>query len=450
MKITVFGLGYVGLVTAACFADTGYKVMGIEINPDKLALLKQGRVPFYEADLDAMLKRNIDAGRLTFSDNVEQGVDFGSIQFITVGTPPLANDRGVDLSYVYSVANTIGTYLKNEKLVVVKSTVPVGTCDEVKTIIANALKKRSANINFDVAFNPEFLKEGAAVDDFNKPDRIIFGTAEPWSIELLTSLYAPFNRNHNRTMVMDTRSAELTKYAANAMLATKISFMSEIANIAERFGADIEHVRQGIGADPRIGYHFIYPGCGYGGSCFPKDVQALIDVSEKVGYDSRLLKAVEDINHDQKQTLFIKISAHFGGEKNLKNKKIAVWGLSFKPQTDDIRDASSLVLIDALVNAGASVTAYDPKAMPATKTYFGNKAGINFVDSKEACLEKADALAICTEWAEFWVPDFDLLAEKLNEKVIFDGRNLYDPEQMAELGFSYYGIGRGKSCSSSS
>lgn len=444
MKITVFGLGYVGLVTAACFADTGYKVMGVEINPEKLALLKQGRVPFYEADLDTILKRNIDAGRLSFTSDVAEAVAFSTLHFITVGTPPLSDGRGVDLQYVHDVAHAIGQHINQSSLVVVKSTVPVGTCDGVKKIIADQLNERHVHVDMDVVFNPEFLKEGVAVADFCKPDRIILGTQNPRSIEILKALYAPFNRNHNRTMVMDTRSAELTKYAANAMLATKISFMSEMANLAERLGADIEHVRQGIGADPRIGYHFIYPGCGYGGSCFPKDVQALIDASEKIGYEAHLLKAVEDTNRYQKNVLFAKMIKHFGGAQQLKNKKIAIWGLSFKPQTDDIRDASSLALIKALLEAGARVSAYDPKAMQATQHYFNHSPHLHFTNTKEDSLTQADALAICTEWAEFLVPDFDLLAKQLKQKIIFDGRNLYDPHYLDTLGFTYYGIGRGK------
>ncbi len=457
MKITVYGVGYVGLVTAACFADTGYKVMGIDVDPRKVELLNKGETFFYENGLEDILKRNIAAGRLKFSTEAEQGVDFGDIQFVTVGTPPAPEGAGaVDLRYVMAVANTIGQYMKKEKLVVVKSTVPVGTCDKVRAEISRVLDERKADVAFDVAFNPEFLKEGAAVEDFCKPDRIIFGTQNDDTIETLKHLYSPFNRNHDRVMVMDTRSAELTKYASNAMLATKISFMSEIANIAEYVGADVEHVRQGIGSDPRIGHHFIYPGCGYGGSCFPKDVQALVDVARKAGYEAALLSSVEDVNHRQKRVLFQKIAHHFGsgknsdGLKNIHGKKFAVWGLAFKPQTDDIREASSLVLLEALLNAGAHIAAYDPKAMNAVAAYakennFANLGNLQMKSSKEDCLEGADALVVCTEWSEFWVLDTELLAEKLQAKAIFDGRNLYNPEELAELGFSYYGIGRGLS-----
>lgn len=451
MKITVYGVGYVGLVTAACFADTGYKVMGIDVDARKVDVLNRGETFFYENSLEDILKRNIAAGRLKFSTDAEKGVDFGDIQFITVGTPPAPEGAGaVDLRYVMTVANTIGKYMKNEKLVVVKSTVPVGTCDKVRAEIAATLQSRNTSVPFDVAFNPEFLKEGAAVEDFCKPDRIIFGTENDDTIENLKHLYSPFNRNHDRVMVMDTRSAELTKYASNAMLATKISFMSEIANIAEYVGADVEHVRKGIGSDPRIGHHFIYPGCGYGGSCFPKDVQALVDVARKAGYDAALLASVEDVNLRQKRVLFQKIAHHFGGAKNISGKTFAVWGLAFKPQTDDIREASSLVLIEALLHAGANIAAYDPKAMPAVAAYvtdnqFSHREKLQMKSSKEECLDGADALVVCTEWAEFWVLDTELLTEKLQAKAIFDGRNLYDPEELAELGFSYYGIGRGLS-----
>jgi UDPglucose 6-dehydrogenase len=444
INITVYGVGYVGLVTAACLADTGYRVLGIDIDPRKIDILNRGETFFYENGLEPILQRNIAAGRLQFSTDPAKGVAFGKIQFITVGTPPHPDGNGaVDLSYVMSVAHTIGENMQDEKLVVIKSTVPVGTCDAVRANIATAVKARNATIPFDVAFNPEFLKEGAAVEDFCKPDRIILGCESTAAVETLKHIYAPFNRNHDRTIVMDIRSAELTKYAANAMLATKISLMNEIANIASHVGADIEHVRHGIGSDPRIGRHFIYPGCGYGGSCFPKDVQALINLSSKAGYEAVLLKSVETVNSRQKRVLFQKITRHFGGAKNIAGKTFAIWGLAFKPHTDDIREASSIVLMEALMEAGAHIAAYDPKAMDAINQMFSGNEKMQLKNSKEACLEGADALVVCTEWPEFWVLDTDLLAEKLRSKVIFDGRNLYDPDALSELGFSYYGIGRG-------
>lgn len=444
INITVYGVGYVGLVTAACLADTGYRVLGIDIDPRKIDILNRGETFFYENGLEPLLQRNIAAGRLQFSTDSAKGVAFGKIQFITVGTPPHADGNGaVDLSYVMSVAHSIGEKMQDEKLVVVKSTVPVGTCDAVRANIAAALHARDAAIPFDVAFNPEFLKEGAAVEDFCKPDRIILGCGSTTTVETLKHIYAPFNRNHDRTLVMDIRSAELTKYAANAMLATKISLMNEIANIASHVGADIEQVRHGIGSDPRIGRHFIYPGCGYGGSCFPKDVQALVNLSSKAGYEALLLKSVETVNNRQKRVLFQKISRHFGGVENIAGKTFSIWGLAFKPHTDDIREASSIVLMEALMDAGAHIAAYDPKAMGAIGKMFAGNAKLQLKNSKEECLEGADALVVCTEWPEFWVLDTDLLTEKLRNKVIFDGRNLYDPEELAELGFSYYGIGRG-------
>ncbi len=444
INITVYGVGYVGLVTAACLADTGYRVLGIDVDPEKIATLNRGETFFYENGLEPILQRNIAAGRLQFSTDAAQGVAFGKIQFITVGTPPHPDGQGaVDLRYIMAVARSIGEHMQDEKLVVVKSTVPVGTCDTVRATIDATLQSRQKTIPFDVAFNPEFLKEGAAVEDFCKPDRIIFGSASTKSTELLRHIYSPFNRNHDRTLVMDIRSAELTKYAANAMLATKISLMNELANIASHVGADIEHVRHGIGSDPRIGRHFIYPGCGYGGSCFPKDVQGLVDLASKAGYEAELLRSVEAVNQRQKQTLFQKITQHFGHADQLTGKKIALWGLAFKPNTDDIREASSLTLISSLLAAGASIAAYDPKAMPAVSRVFAGNSKLHMHNTKEDCLEQADALVVCTEWPEFWVLDTSLLAEKLAAKAIFDGRNLYDPSELAALGFSYYGIGRG-------
>jgi UDPglucose 6-dehydrogenase len=440
MKITIFGSGYVGLVTGACLADAGNHVICVDIDVRKIDMLTRGEIPIHEPGLDALVKRNIDAGRLRFTLSPEEGVSHGLFQLIAVGTPP-DDDGSADLRYVLAVARTIGEHMNEYKVVVTKSTVPVGTADKVREAVAHSLSKRGAEIEFDTVSNPEFLKEGAAIADFMKPDRVIVGTDNQRAAELMRSLYDPFTRNRDRMILMDIRSAELTKYAANAMLATKISFMNELANLAEHFGADIEQVRVGIGSDPRIGYAFIYPGVGYGGSCFPKDVQALARSAREVGYDADILGAVERVNGRQKQLLFRKIQAHFG---DLRGKTIAVWGLAFKPNTDDMREAPSRVLLEMLWAAGASARAYDPVAMPETLRIYGERRDLILCKTSPEALQGADALAICTEWQEFRSPDFPHIHATLRSPVIFDGRNLYDPSQMARAGFSYYAIGRGK------
>lgn len=442
MKVTVFGIGYVGLVQAAVLAEVGHDVMCIDVDEAKVENLKQGLIPIYEPGLTPLVKKNFEEGRLHFSTNPEEGVNHGVMQFIAVGTPP-DEDGSADLKYVVAVAQTIARYMTSHKVVIDKSTVPVGTADRVRKVMDEALKERGVDLNFDVVSNPEFLKEGAAVADCMRPERIIVGTDNDDVVDLLRELYEPFNRNHDRMIMMDIRSAELTKYAANCMLATKISFMNEIANLAERLGADVEKVRQGIGSDSRIGYSFIYPGCGYGGSCFPKDVQALIRTAEHIGYVPRLLKAVEDVNDDQKMKLPEFIQRHFGDD--LKGKTFALWGLSFKPNTDDMREASSRVLMDELWKRGAIVQAYDPEAMDEAQRIYGHRADLRLMGTKEAALQGADALVICTEWQSFKAPDFDTIKNALNEAVIFDGRNLYDPERLRKRGFTYYGIGRGAS-----
>ena len=440
MKITIFGSGYVGLVTGACFADVGNHVLCVDVDERKVAMLKNGEVPIHEPGLDAVVKRNAESGRLQFTTDAKEGVAHGLLQLIAVGTPP-DEDGSADLRYVLAVARTIGQHMSSYKVVVTKSTVPVGTADKVRAAVDETLKSRGAAINFDIVSNPEFLKEGAAIADFMKPDRVVIGTDSERAEELMHAAYEPFIRNRDRMIVMDVRSSELTKYAANAMLATKISFMNELANLAEHFRADIESVRVGIGSDPRIGYAFIYPGVGYGGSCFPKDVQALQRSAEEVGYDASILSAVESVNARQKQVLFNKMKAHFG---SLRGKTIAIWGLAFKPNTDDMREAASRVLMEALWGAGAKVRAYDPVAMPECTRIYGNRDDLTLCKSADQTLEGADALAIVTEWREFRSPDFDFIKGKLSTPVIFDGRNLYDPVQMEKAGFSYYAIGRGK------
>jgi len=440
MKITIFGSGYVGLVTGACFADMGNHVLCVDVDERKIAMLKNGEVPIHEPGLDEVVKRNAETGRLQFSTNAEQGVAHGLLQLIAVGTPP-DEDGSADLRYVLAVARTIGQHMTGYKVVVTKSTVPVGTADKVRAAVGETLKARGAGIEFDIVSNPEFLKEGAAIADFMKPDRVVIGTDSERAEELMRAVYEPFIRNRDRMIVMDVRSAELTKYAANAMLATKISFMNELANLAEHFRADIESVRVGIGSDPRIGYAFIYPGVGYGGSCFPKDVQALQRSAEEVGYDASILSAVESVNARQKLVLFNKMKAHFG---SLRGKVIAMWGLAFKPNTDDMREAASRVLMEALWSAGAKVRAYDPVAMAECARIYGSRDDLTLCKSADQALEGADALAIITEWREFRSPDFDLIKGALSAPVIFDGRNLYDPAQMHKAGFSYYAIGRGK------
>jgi UDPglucose 6-dehydrogenase len=440
MKITIFGSGYVGLVTGACLADAGNHVVCVDIDAAKIAMLNRGEVPIHEQGLDVMIKRNAAAGRLQFTTDAKVGVAHGLFQLIAVGTPP-DEDGSADLRYVLAVARTIGEHMAEYKVVITKSTVPVGTADKVRNAVAETLAKRGAAIEYDTVSNPEFLKEGAAIADFMKPDRVVVGADSERATELMRSLYDPFTRNRDRMIVMDIRSAELTKYAANAMLATKISFMNELANLAEHFDADIEQVRVGIGSDPRIGYAFIYPGAGYGGSCFPKDVQALARSAQEVGYQAGILNAVETVNQRQKQVLFNKIRAHFG---ELRGKTIAIWGLAFKPNTDDMREAPSRVLIEALWAAGARVRAYDPVAMPETRRIYGERPDFLLCGSSAEALIGADALAIVTEWQEFRSPDFGAIKDSLKTPVIFDGRNLYDPAQMVRLGFSYYAIGRGQ------
>jgi UDPglucose 6-dehydrogenase len=442
MRVTVFGSGYVGLVTGACLADVGNHVLCVDVDAGKVERLKRGELPIYEPGLDAIVHKAQQAGRLDFTTDAVAAVKHGTIQFIAVGTPP-DEDGSADLRHVLAVARTIGENLAEYRVVVNKSTVPVGTADRVKAEVQSVLDRRGVQIDFDVVSNPEFLKEGAAIEDFMKPDRIVVGTDNPRTAELLRTLYEPFNRNHERVLVMDVRSAELTKYAANAMLATKISFMNELANIAERVGADIEHVRIGIGSDPRIGYSFIYPGCGYGGSCFPKDVKALAASAAANGYRADVLNAVDEVNDRQKSVLFDKMKKHFGGK--LAGKVIALWGLAFKPNTDDMREAASRVLIEALWSAGAKVRAYDPVAREEALRIYGERPDLVLCESADEAVKGADALAIVTEWREFRSPDFDALKAALREPVIFDGRNLYDPKILKRAQFHYYAIGRGDS-----
>jgi len=440
MKITVVGTGYVGLVGAACLAEVGNHVLGLDVNAEKIRILKEGGIPIHEPGLLEIVRRNVENGRLSFTTNVEEAVGFGEVQFIAVGTPP-DEDGSADLQYVTEAARNIGRFMNSAKVIVDKSTVPIGTGDMVKAAVAEELKKRNVDIHYSVVSNPEFLKEGAAVEDFMRPDRIIIGTEDPKAIEVMKQVYAPFQRNHERLVVTNLRSAELIKYAANSMLATRISFMNELANLAEIVGADIEMVRQGIGSDSRIGYHFLYPGCGYGGSCFPKDVKALIKTAKDVaGFDLKLLKAVEEVNDLQKFVLPKKVKKQFG--EDLKGKHFALWGLAFKPNTDDMREASSRILINELIKAGASITAYDPVAMDEGKRIFKDEKHLTFADTQDEALKNADALIIVTEWTEFRSPDFTLIKSSLKSPMIFDGRNLYDPKAVRALGFNYYPIGR--------
>ena len=442
MKVTIFGSGYVGLVTGACLAEAGNHVVCVDVDAAKIARLERGEVPIHEPGLDALLKRNAEAGRIEFTTDAARGVAHGLFQFIAVGTPP-DEDGSADLRHVLEVARTIARHMSRYTIVVTKSTVPTGTADTVRRQIESTLREREAAIEFDVVSNPEFLKEGAAIADFMKPDRVVIGTDNPRTTELMRELYEPFTRNHDRLIAMDIRSAELTKYAANALLATKISFMNELANIAERLGADIEKVRIGIGSDPRIGYGFIYPGAGYGGSCFPKDVQALIRSSHKVGHEPKLLEAVEAVNAEQKQVLFEKIAAHFGGA--LEGRTLGLWGLAFKPDTDDMRDASSRALMERLWAAGARVRAYDPVAAQEARRLYGDRPDLVLVRTAYEVAEGADALAIVTEWKEFRSPDFERLRGLLKSPVIFDGRNLYEPHIVERFGLAYYAVGRGRS-----
>ncbi len=440
MKVTVVGTGYVGLVSGTCLAEVGNDVLCLDVDPEKIRILNEGGIPIFEPGLLDMVKRNVAAGRLRFTTDVEQAVAHGTIQFIAVGTPP-DEDGSADLQYVLAAARNIGRHMGDYKVVVDKTTVPVGTGDKVRAAIADELKARGADIAYSVVSNPEFLKEGAAVEDFMRPDRIVVGAEDERAIELMRALYAPFQRNHERLIVMDVRSAELTKYAANAMLATRISFMNELANLAEKLGADIEQVRQGIGSDPRIGYHFLYPGCGYGGSCFPKDVQALQRTARlDAGMEMKVLNAVEDANDAQKHVLTAKTVKRFGND--LSGRKFAVWGLAFKPNTDDMREAPSRYLLADLFAAGATVVAYDPVAMHEARRIFGDEPRLSYAESPMAALDGADALLIVTEWKEFRSPDFEAIKAKLKQPVIFDGRNLYEPKQVRQFGIDYQAIGR--------
>ncbi len=439
MKITVVGTGYVGLVSGTCLAEVGNDVLCLDVDPEKIRILKEGGIPIYEPGLEDMVQRNVAAGRLHFTTDIEEAVRHGTIQFIAVGTPP-DEDGSADLKYVLAAARSIGRLMTDYKVVVDKSTVPVGTGAKVKAAIADELKKRGIETPYSVVSNPEFLKEGAAVEDFMRPDRIVVGAEDEQAIHLMRALYAPFQRNHERLIVTDVKSAELIKYAANAMLATRISFMNELANLAEVLGADIEMVRQGIGSDPRIGYHFLYPGCGYGGSCFPKDVQALIRTAQDdAGINLKVLNAVEAANDEQKHVLTNKLKGRFG---DLKGKHFALWGLAFKPNTDDMREAPSRELIADLFAAGATVTAYDPVAMHETQRIFGNEPRLKYAESPMGALVDADALVIVTEWKEFRSPDFEAIKATLKNPVIFDGRNLYDPKFVRGSGIEYFAIGR--------
>jgi len=441
MNITIFGTGYVGLVTGACLADVGHNVLCMDVDQAKIAKLENGQIPIFEPGLENIVRHTVEAGRLSFTTDAEKAVKHSNLQFIAVGTPP-DEDGSADLQYVTAVARSIGQYMDDYTVVVDKSTVPVGTADKVKAAVRAQLDSRGLTLEFDVVSNPEFLKEGAAINDFMKPDRIIIGCDSDRAAKLLQEVYYPFNRNHDRMVYMDVRSAELTKYAANALLATKISFMNEIANLAERLGADIEAVRRGIGSDPRIGYHFIYPGCGYGGSCFPKDVQALARTAESIGYEATLLNAVESVNYAQKHVLFDKISHYFRGD--LTGKVVGLWGLAFKPNTDDMREASARTLMEDLWKAGATVQAFDPEAMEETQRIYGDEARLTLCGTKEQAIKGADVLAICTEWKEFRSPDFKAIAETIKHPVVFDGRNLYEPEMLERYGLVYYAIGRGR------
>jgi UDPglucose 6-dehydrogenase len=444
MRLTIFGSGYVGLVTGACFADVGNDVLCVDVDARKVAALQAGEVPIHEPGLDALIARNVAAGRLRFTTDAAAAIEHGQLLVIAVGTPP-GEDGSADLSYVIAVAREIGRHIDGYRVVIDKSTVPVGTADRVREQIESVLIERQVQVDFDVVSNPEFLKEGAAIADFMKPDRVVIGTESPRAIALLRQLYAPFTRNHERLLVMDARSAELTKYAANAMLATKISFMNELAGIATRVGADIEKVRQGIGSDSRIGYSFIYPGAGYGGSCFPKDVKALCRTAIEAGASPRVLEAVEAVNEAQKRVLFNKLRRYFGDR--LPGRRIALWGLAFKPNTDDMREAPSRVFLEEAWAEGLSVQAYDPVAMAEASRLYPEaiRSGhLQLAASPLAALESSDALVIVTEWQEFRSPDFDQLKARLREPVIVDGRNLYDPALLREAGFRYFAIGRGE------
>jgi UDPglucose 6-dehydrogenase len=442
MNITVFGVGYVGLVQAVVLADVGHNVCCVDVDKKKIEGLKNGEIPIYEPGLSDLLVGNYEKKRIDFTTDALRGVDHAEVQFIAVGTPP-DEDGSADLQYVLAVAGMIASRMDEGKIVVTKSTVPVGTSDKVRAHMAAILEKRQLDLSFHVASNPEFLKEGSALDDCMRPERIIVGTDSSEVEEKIREIYEPFSRNRDKIMVMDVRSAEFTKYAANCLLATKISFMNEMSNLAERMGVDIEQVRRGIGSDSRIGYQFIYPGCGYGGSCFPKDVRALERSAKDIGYDAKILRAIELVNFKQKEKLFEHISSFYNND--LAGRTFAVWGLSFKPNTDDMREASSRVLIEALWKAGAKVQAYDPEAMEEAQRIYGSRDDFTLMGTKESALRGADALVIVTEWKSFRVPDFGNMHKELRDKVIFDGRNLYDPARVEAIGLAYYGIGRGRS-----
>ena len=439
MNISIIGTGYVGLVTGTCFADVGNQVLCVDKDQTKIDRLLAGEIPIFEPGLERLVKSSVAQDRLRFTTDIASAVEHGEVIFIAVGTPP-DEDGSADLSHVLAVASSIGQALTESRVIVTKSTVPVGTAGRVRAAIQAELDARELPLKFSVASNPEFLKEGAAIEDFMKPDRVVVGADDEIAVSTMRTLYAPFNRNHERLIVMDIPSAELTKYAANAMLATKISFMNELSNLAELLDADIELVRQGIGSDPRIGYHFIYPGCGYGGSCFPKDVQALHRTAKQNGYDARILAAVEDVNEDQKSVLLNKVSAHIG--QDLHGKTFAIWGLAFKPNTDDLREAPSRVIIDGLLARGASIKAYDPVANNEASEIYRDQAAVQMVDDMYAAVEGADALLLVTEWKAFQSPDFARLKQLMNSPLIFDGRNIYDPSMLTEQGFKYFGIGR--------
>ncbi|MCB5277280.1 MAG: UDP-glucose/GDP-mannose dehydrogenase family protein [Candidatus Cloacimonadaceae bacterium] len=439
MKLAVIGSGYVGLTSGACFADMGNNVICVDNDSRKIDMLNRGEIPIFEPGLESMVKRNVAEGRISFSTDIKKAVEESLILFIAVGTPP-EEDGSADLSHVLAAAGEIAEHMNDYKIIVDKSTVPVGTADRVKARIREVLNQRGSKLGFDVVSNPEFLKEGAAIDDFMRPDRVVIGTDSEQAAHAMRTLYAPFNRTHDRVIVMSIRSAEMTKYAANALLATKISFINEISRLCEAYGADVEEVRNGIGSDSRIGYKFIYPGVGYGGSCFPKDIKALIHMSSEVGYDSRILKAVEAVNQDQKHLLVQKLISHFG--QNLQGKTFAVWGLAFKPQTDDMREAPATVIIRALIAAGAKVRAFDPVAMNEAKRILGNLEGFILCSDEYEALKGADAMLLITEWRQFRYPDFKRIKAELKEAVIFDGRNQYEPKALREMGFTYYGIGR--------
>jgi UDPglucose 6-dehydrogenase len=439
MKITVIGSGYVGLVSGACLAELGNDVLCLDLDPRKIEILNSGGVPIYEPGLDNIIKDNIAAGRLRFTTDVAESVAHGLVQMIAVGTPS-EEDGSADLQYVVSAARNIGRYMTDYKVIVDKSTVPVGTADKVKKAVQEELEQRGVTAEFGVVSNPEFLKEGAAIDDFNRPDRIVIGAEDEQAIDIMREMYAPFQRNHDRLILMDIKSAELTKYAANAMLATRISFMNELANLAEDLGADIEHVRKGIGSDKRIGYHFLYAGCGYGGSCFPKDVRALQRTAGKHGTSLKVLDAVERANEVQKSVLLNKVVKRFGN--NLSDKHFALWGLAFKPGTDDMREATSRVVLEGLWERGATTAVYDPVAMDEARHIYSDREGLNYAGSATEATQQADALIIVTEWKVFKSPDFDILKQHLKQPIIFDGRNLFEPEKIKSLGIEYHSIGR--------